>query len=363
MPLGSQRLQRAPETAPLSGAVVARHAWPDVARGLTVLLVVAMHVLYLHSVPLLWGTPATSAHQPISDATNELRMPLFFLVSGFLSAGMLQRSWRAGISGRIAPRYYLYLVWLVITSLVLWWLASADGVAFDAFDYVVSQLWEPGGILWYIWALALFFLVARATRAVPVWILLIPAAAASVLGQANYVGLWSDAAVGFVPFLIGARLPDLIVALTDRVPLRIGLPVLGTGLAMAIVHSVLDPPRATGIIVSIVFVPGVLLVLPHVAHWRLFRPIRHVGRNTLPIFAMHPLLIAIASRAAMSSPELLAFLDAHPWAAALWPPVVLLAIVLTSLWLHRLLRAIGLRHLFEMPRWRALRRAVRISRA
>lgn len=327
------------------------------------LLVVAMHILYLHSVPLLPGTPAVTAHQPLISATTHLRMPLFFLVSGYLSANMLQRSWRSGFSGRIAPRYYLYVVWLTITALVLRTFAVADGIPFDASDYVLSQLLEPRGILWYIWALALFFLVARATRAIPVWMLALAAAILFVVGQISFDQPWRDVSAGFLPFLLGARLPNEIRALTNRVPLRIGLPVLGAGIALGITDSALRWPLPVGLLVAVVFVPGVLMVLPHIAQWRILRPIRHVGRNTLTIFAMHPLFIVLANRIAREWPELIEVIGAHRVLALLWPLVLLVLIVLVSLGLQRLLRAIGLRHLFEMPRWRALRRAARLRRA
>lgn len=359
-------LELLPTSAPAvsrAGALVARHAWPDVARGVTVLLVVAMHILYLHALPLLPGTLAVNGHHPVISVTNQLRMPLFFLVSGFLSANMLQRSWRAGISGRIAPRYYLYVVWLSITALVLRTLAVADGIPFDASDYVLSQLLEPRGILWYIWALGLYFLVARATRRIPMSVLLVPTVAMSVLGQVHLAGPWNDVAAGFLPFLLGARFSREIRMLTDRVPLWLGVPVLGAGALLGVVDSAGHWPIATGMIVSAILVPGVLMVLPHIAQWRILRPIRHVGRNTLPIFAMHPLLIVLANRFALERPELTEFIAAHRALALVWPLVLLVGIVAVSLGLQRMLRAIGLRHLFEMPRWRALRRAARIRRA
>ncbi|WP_347756305.1 acyltransferase family protein [Agrococcus sp. ProA11] len=342
---------------------MARHAWPDVARGITVLLVVAMHILFLHSMPLLPDTLAVRGHLPLTSAMTHLRMPLFFLVSGYLSAAMVQRSWRAGFSGRIAPRYYLYVVWLTITALALRTFAVIDQAPFDTSDYVISQLLEPRGTLWYIWALALFFLVVRATRAIPAWMLAIPAAILFIVGQIAFDQPWRDISAGFLPFLLGARLPKEIRALTDRVPLRIGVPVLGAGIALALIDSSLRWPLPVGLAVAAVAVPGVLMVLPHIAQWRILRPIRHVGRNTLAIFAIHPLLIVLANRIARDQPMLMEVIGAQPVLALLWPLALLVGIVLVALALQRLLRAIGLRHLFEMPRWRALRRAFRLRRA
>ena len=343
----------------VTAPIAVRALWPDVARGATVLLVVAMHLMYLQLVPLLQGTPATTWHKPIVDWTTPLRMPLFFVVSGYLSARMLQRSWRAGISGRVAPRAYLYVVWLAITALTLLGFASWDGEGYDAWGYFVSELWQPTGVLWYIWALAAFFLVAKATQRLPDWFVVAAAALAAIGVELVDVGSWKSIVAGFLPFVVGARAPQAIRALTERSDWRHGLAVLALAVGMVALRRELPLPAISQLVMSAVCVAAVLMLLPRIAHWRVLRPIRHVGRNTLVIFALHPLLIIAANRFLRETPEALHAIAATPWLAFLLPIVELLLVVVISLGLERALRRIGLRHVFEMPRFRAQRRRLR----
>lgn len=351
--VGASATHRA--TAPIA----ARALWPDLARGATVLLVVAMHLMYLQLVPLLHGTAATVWHKPIVDWTTPLRMPLFFVVSGYLSARMLQRSWRAGISGRIAPRAYLYVVWLAITAATLWGFAAWDGEDYDAWGYFVSELWQPTGVLWYIWALAAFFLVAKATQRLPDWLVVGAAALAAISVELVDVGSWKSIVAGFLPFVVGVRAPQAIRALTERTDWRHGLALLALAVALVAIRRELPLPAISHLVMSAVCVAAVLMLLPRIAHWRALRPIRRVGRNTLVIFALHPLLIIAANRFLRDTPHVLETIAASPWLAFLLPIVELLLIVVLSIGLERALRRIGLRHVFEMPRFRSQRRRVR----
>lgn len=343
-------------------AAADRLAWPDVARGLTVLMVVAMHIMYLQIAPMMWSSVGRQVHQPIIDVSTVVRMPLFFVISGFLSAAALRRPWRSGFSGRIAPRYYLYVVWLAITTLVVWWSAVSRGAAFDAWDYFGPQLWMPGGILWYIWALAVYFTVARATRAVPAWLVLLLAAAGSVTSELVDVGAWGGIISGFLPFAAGIRLAPQVRALTERVSPWWGALLAAVTAALVVLQPVLPFPPLAEIITSGLSVAAVLILLPRTAGWAGWRPVRHVGRHTLAIFAMHPLFIILGNHVLVEWPELTERIASSWWSLVL-PVAELAAIVLAALGLERLLRAIGLRHLFEMPRWRKrrARRAASVS--
>ncbi|WP_425843404.1 acyltransferase family protein [Agrococcus sp. TSP3-2-1] len=345
-----------------------REPWPDLARGVTVLLVVAMHLMYLHLVPHLWGTAATSLHQRAIDWTTPLRMPLFFVISGYLSARMLTRSWRSGFSGRIAPRVYLYVVWLAVTTISLWGLRgwSAD---WDPLGYFLPELLYPSGVLWYLWALPVYFAVARATRALPVWLVIALAAAASIgveiagdtaflLELVDFAG-WVSIVSGFLPFVVGARLPDAIRALARSGRAWQTARVVALAIAAVAVRRESPVPIVTELLVSAVCVGAALMVMSHVAHWRMWRPIRYIGRNTLTIFALHPLLIIALNKLFSDHPAIPAAIRDQHALAVLLPTAELLLIVGFSLLFERLLRRVGLRHLFEMPRFRAQRRRVR----
>src|SRR3954471_9658796 len=85
-----------------------RLAWPDLARGLCMVLVVL-----LHSDHALRHIDESDEHlHLLNELLVPLRQPLFFLISGVLGAGVLSR----GARGVLVHRVGRYL-WL----LVLWW--------------------------------------------------------------------------------------------------------------------------------------------------------------------------------------------------------------------------------------------------
>ncbi|WP_405217618.1 acyltransferase family protein [Agrococcus sp. Ld7] len=351
------RLLTAPADRPLSTA--SRLAWPDAARGITVLLVVAVHVYYLQVSPMLGDAPANPVHRTLIDLLTPVRMPLFFVLSGFLSARMLSRSWRAGISGRIAPRAYLYIVWLVITALVLWLTAALDGVVFQFWDYVLPQLFVPESVLWYLWALAAYFALARATRAVPAGIAVAAAATVALVGGLAVTGPMEPIVTSFVWFLVGARLPQVVTALSEPSRPALTRSLLMTAAGLVLLRQLIEPNAILDLVASAASVTAVLALLPRVADARVLRPIRHIGRNTLPIFAMHPLLI-IAGSAVLREWDWLRERMLSDWGYSLLAPVLeIVLIAMTAMLLHRLLHRIGLRHLFELPRGRRLRRRLR----
>lgn len=339
-----------------------RLTWPDLARGITVLLVVAMHVHFLQLAVLLPGAPATDLNFQLIDLATPVRMPLFFVLSGFLSARMLQRSWRAGISGRIAPRFYLYVVWLAITGLVLALEATATAYPYSFWEYTLPQLLVPQSVLWYLWALAAYFALTRATRAIPAWIAVGGALGASLLGAAMTEGAMTPIVVAFVWFLVGARLPELVRGLTERTGMRVALATTALAVGLLALRGANPEQAMLDLATSVACLAAVLMLLPRVSGARLLRPIRHIGRNTLPIFALHPLLIIGGNRLLLEWGWLQEQIDQRFWWSLLAPVVEVLLIVVVSLWIHRLAYRVGLGTLFEMPRFRALRQRIRVDR-
>lgn len=338
----------------------ARMAWPDAARGITVVLVVAMHVHYLQFAALLPDAPATGVHSQLIALATPVRMPLFFVLSGFLSARMLQRSWRAGLSGRVAPRLYLYVVWLAITGLVLGleaWVTAYPSYSF--WHYTLPQLLVPHSVLWYLWALAVYFAVARVTRAVPAGVAVIAALALSLVATATMSGPLTPIVASFVWFLIGARLPELVRQLAERssATLAVATGVAGCGLLLA--RELVGQHAALDLLTTLVCLAAAFMLLPRFAGARPMRLFRHIGRNTLPIFAMHPLLIIGAKRVLVEWGWLQEQVDQRFWWSLLAPAVEVALIVVVSLALHRLAYRVGLGALFEMPRFRALRQRLR----
>ncbi|MDG4793191.1 acyltransferase [Micromonospora sp. WMMD1082] len=167
--------------APGDGADAAggRLAWADVAKGGCILLVLLWHVIMKDYLQFDWrlDLPVAGAWGTLGELLP-MRMPLFFTISGMFAAHAVRRPWRSVGRPRIARFLYLYGVWLLIHTAVL---ALAPDFPTDRATSpgeLLAQLTVTPSNLWYLSALALYFVLAKALRRVHPAVLLGAAGAA-----------------------------------------------------------------------------------------------------------------------------------------------------------------------------------------
>lgn len=272
-----------------------RVGWVDVAKGAAILLVVVHHtIIFLEAVGFPMG--------PIVKANNVLvtiRMPLFFLAAGLFALGPVSGSWRSLWSRKISLLLWVYVVWSVVRfvffSVVPWPLDSSDAGTLSS---LLSIFVLPSGGLWFVYALALFFVIARATRTQSPGVLLAVSGILSAVVGSGLISTgvyeWDSMATYLVFFLAGCHLRGRIVDTVDRitVPLAFGLVVV---FAVASVGSYLfDLQDIPGVrlATSFVGVTGALVVARLVSDSQVGRQLQYLGRNTLPIYLIHYLAIA-----------------------------------------------------------------------
>jgi uncharacterized membrane protein YcfT len=130
----------------------------DAAKVLTVCLVVYLHFICMKVY--------------LNELLLQLRMPLFFFASGFFAVKAMTLDLHAFMSKKFLRLMYLYVVWSVLLFVLLEvWVTLAKGGS-PAFGQLPEILWEPMKKVWFLYALALVYLVAYLTRAVPRHILL-----------------------------------------------------------------------------------------------------------------------------------------------------------------------------------------------
>jgi len=97
-----------------------RETWADVAKAACILLVVFYHVgtKDVVALPGLQDTAAARAWDTGTRLLTPLRMPLFFLVSGYFASRAVLRPWRATVRSRVLGNLYLHLMWLLVAALV-----------------------------------------------------------------------------------------------------------------------------------------------------------------------------------------------------------------------------------------------------
>jgi uncharacterized membrane protein YcfT len=290
-----------------------RHAhapWADIARGLALLLVVLLHVREWHYLFLGWTFPG----RPIWDAFIALagaaRMPTFFAVSGFLAAGAVTRPWSAGARKRVATWGYLYVLWLAIFTVVSAVLPDSQiPQAVHGLGDAAVQLLIPQTALWYLWALAAYFLVARLTVRAPIAIVLAAAGVLSLVATSlvlpDAAGMWLSILKNLFYFLIGCRLPWLLRAIADAATARRAV-LLGALYLVAQVGLLISPPVVhwfgADVIVGSIAIAFVVTASSLLAQVDWFRqPVSWIGCRTASIFLMQTLAFLVLNEMATSA--------------------------------------------------------------
>jgi uncharacterized membrane protein YcfT len=317
----------------------------DVAKGLAIVAVAQYHSAnFLGKADLL---PA--AWEPVTDALATVRMPLFFMASGLFAASSLAKSWGNLVEKRLVLYLYLYVVWSVARFALYHvppWTRLQDGGRIQVLATIF--VWPTGG-LWYLYALALFFVLIRLVARVPVAVQIGVAAVLSAAFGSNQLNTGNDAwdkmAVNLVFFLLGCHLGPWIRNWAGRLRRRDAVVLLAgyVGGSVLADRAELGPVPGLRLLLSVLAVTGAvagsvwLARIP--ARWNLFR---YLGERTLPIYLVHYLVAggivaALASSSLdLSAPELLVL-----------PVALTMVVVVVPLALNRLLR--GRHGVFDAP--------------
>lgn len=282
-----------------------RMPWPDVARGISILGVIVLHV----------GLIVPNGHETriyeFNDNLLPLRMPLFFMIAGFFAVKVMNMSLNDVLAKRI---WFLAVPYLLWGPAELWFksLERAYGGA-DAMpdpNFYMDQILNGRSMYWFLHALIAFTMVLWACKFIPVWarfslvaVLILAPGLMRMEFTAEYLplvtGLLDNEAVPYVSkyltylpiFLLGAFCRPWIVKFANhaRNPLVIvaalGLLFAGrhllemntaewSGTARA-VGSLMHLPAA---IVAAVF----LAMVPFVG-----KALQTIGQNTLSIYLGH----------------------------------------------------------------------------
>src|SRR4051794_38190881 len=84
--------------------------WVDMAKGLSILLVVMMHSAY----GVGSDTGGTGVLHWIIGFATPFRMPEFFAISGLFLSYVIARDWKHFADRRVVHYLYFYAVWAVI---------------------------------------------------------------------------------------------------------------------------------------------------------------------------------------------------------------------------------------------------------
>ncbi|MBC7632324.1 acyltransferase family protein [Aeromicrobium sp.] len=324
-----------------------RLRWVDTGRGVAIILVAVFHSTnWLLAV----GFDLDAAVR-VNLVLSSVRMPLFFAISGLFAAKWLDGQWRPLLRQKVILFLWVYAIWEIIGAAITYYGNGLNGDR-GSIPAVIRHLMlspvVPRFELWFIWALAIFFVAAKLSRRVDPRLQLGIAGIISLIALSGWdapnVG-WGGSLKYYAFFLAGIYLREQIFAFA-----RIRRPVLMAGVIVAWAAS-----SSVLVIFDLQVVPGlyflncVLGLLAGVCLGRALSGVSlipYLGSRTLPIYLAHtPIIVSIAL--------LLSVVDAvdsvsSPWIYGLAPVLAVMAIGLSML-LNRLAVSHGLSWLYEPP--------------
>jgi len=333
-------------------SIRSRVEWVDAAKAIAIFMVALAHSVQ-------WTVPTGLAPE-WWDRVNLLfivfRMPLFFLASGLFAASVIARGWRELWRSRLSLLVWALLLWTVVRYLFFLAVPNPTGMdETDPVDLLLAPV-RPSNGLWFLYALALFFVVLKLLRGRVDQRLQLAAAAvlsAWFFARADTGNIaWNGIGRYLVFFMIGCFLRDRIVRFVERRGIGTGV-LLGAAFgATAVVILALQyrVPFLTSLLlgVSLLAVGAGLLVARFLLRFRWMRWLPVVGRHTLPVYVLHVLVVSALT-------SLLLIADGQRWLALAGPAVpviVAAAAVGISLGIWRLTRDLPvLRYGYEAPDW------------
>ncbi|HEU4425418.1 MAG TPA: acyltransferase family protein [Pilimelia sp.] len=335
---------------------VRREIWADIAKGVCILLVVLWHVVQKHYLDITWriSLPIPGAWGTLGEQLLPLRMPLFFTISGLFAVTAVNRPWSVVGRSKVARFYYLFVLWVLIHTAALALTPAFDTArARDGLE-LLEQLTVTPPNLWYLYALALYFVIAKVTRRAPRAVVLGAAFALSTAAAAgllatpgNRGGLYQN----LFFFLAGLHLRPFLERLV-RAANWWRVAVTGAAYAVALLAMAATDSQEWPLVWPLVSIVAVLFGMTaagQVSRWRaLGGGLAALGRRTLPIYVIHMPVLALLDwllLGPMSTADV-----RWQWVSAVIEPAVLTAVaVAICLVLHAGLRRAGLTWFFDLP--------------
>lgn len=265
-------------------ATSGRINWIDATKGLTIMMVVTMHIS-LGTQTMLGGSDMW-----LVDFTNfvrPFRVPLFFIIAGLFAAKALQADWRKFLDTKILHFAYFYFLWASLQLGIKLALPGEGNHSLGLADFWLLPF-EPFATLWFIYALALFFLVARITRNLPPAFML---AFALLLYAADVHTGWTaiDEFSGrFIFFLTGLHASRLVLDFANWTNLHkvAALSITSLGLAAVFVlqNNIVLEPRFDQLCAAFYGAAAVIAFMAAFSTSAIMRPFIFIGERSLTVY-------------------------------------------------------------------------------
>ena len=263
--------------------------WVDYAKGICIVLVVAMH----STLGVEKATGELSALHSFIDWARPFRMPDFFLISGLFLASRIDRPWRSYLDSKVIHFGYFYVLWMSIQFLLKGHdIYVQDGTS-GLFTAYMNGFVEPFGTLWFIYMLAVFFFITKALRAVPPILMFASAALLKAFTKTGTIAtghtLIDEFAARYVYFFVGYWLARHVFNLAADVDRKSALQIFTGLLVWGVVNFIMVQSGLSvqpGISLAMGFVGAGAVIASGVllSKFKFAAPLRYCGENSIVIY-------------------------------------------------------------------------------
>lgn len=270
-----------------------RCQWVDVAKGICIILVVMMHSA--NGVERVSGSE-TLLHSFINWA-RPFRMPDFFLISGLFLAARIDRPWRSYLDTKVLHFAYFYVLWVNIQlALRAPGSIAEHGLTETVEQYFLSYI-EPFGTLWFIYLLAIFFVVSKLLNGVPKWAVIAAAALIHIYAPRTEWTVIDEFTDRFLFFYSGYAAAPYVFRFAERIA-AFPAPAIAVSLALwagtneLAVYSGVALTRGLGIVFSYAGIAAVIAFSVLLASRERGEALAYCGRNSIVIYLAFSLFMA-----------------------------------------------------------------------
>ncbi|CCO44786.1 putative Predicted membrane protein [Vibrio nigripulchritudo SOn1] len=317
--------------------------WIDFAKGVCILLVVFHHVMitsyHLPSIsPNEQQEWITQFYELVNKKLAPLRMPLFFLISGFLvyrSATVYP--WKDIFYKRIHNIWYIFIVWGVIqwgsitliqdmSGSVERASSASNALYATSIEDFLALTFSGSSSLWYLYALPIYFIICKLFSQRPrlcVCLFLI------THFSAQYFGLrWPTGSIlsNGIFFAIGCFYGSTLFAILAQLRFK-SLMFFACLFVFFVIFSFFGVH--IGLLKSLLFISVAIVILVNLQKMWDGKILCWMGKNTLPIYVIHRILLE--ALALLGVPLLLDSFENGYWLTAWFVAFPFLATVVVTL--------------------------------
>jgi surface polysaccharide O-acyltransferase-like enzyme len=280
-----------------------RLLWVAAARGIAMLMVVLVHTID-------WAAQSGAESNALAfvyEVCGTVMLPLFFTLSGVLGVRALNQSWPVLFRTRIAPLLWAFILWQPVVFMYKFaagqLLPEQNDTSLSAhlFRLLASPV-RPSGELWFIWALAIFFVVSKLTVGLSRWLQLGLAAVLCASWMSFVKVSFGDELTRLLGpglnglptyyffFLSGVMFGPLLMKRCHSVS-RLGASLISAVWLALVTAAILTDAGSYPLVPFILRIAGVMGGIAFAIALSNLSLLRHVGRASMNVYLLHTTVI------------------------------------------------------------------------